>query len=74
MIKESDLYKKIVYWSIEDECFVGMCPELMYAGVHGDDALEVFKNLNIAVEEAIEIFKKDGKPLPEPKGLVFEKN
>ncbi len=52
MRKESDLYKKIVYWSDEDNCFIGMCPELMYGGVHGDDALEV--------EEVIEIYKEDG--------------
>ena len=45
MRKESDLYKKIVYWSDEDNCFIGMCPELMYGGVHGKDALKVFKEL-----------------------------
>ncbi len=72
MRKESDLYKKIVYWSDEDDCFVGMCPELMYGGVHGDDALEVFKELNIAVEEVIKIIKEDGKLLPEPKNVVLE--
>ncbi len=49
-----------------------MCPELMYGGVHGDDAFEVFKELNEAVEEVIQIFKEDGKPLPEPKEVVFE--
>jgi predicted RNase H-like HicB family nuclease len=72
MRKESDLYKKIVYWSDEDSCFIGMCPELMYGGVHGDDALKVFIELNEAVEEVIEIFKEDGKPLPLPKEVVFE--
>ena len=49
-----------------------MCPELMYGGVHGDDALKVFVELNEAVEEVIEIFKEDGKPLPLPKEVVFE--
>jgi predicted RNase H-like HicB family nuclease len=72
MRKESDLYKKIVYWSDEDNCFIGMCPELMYGGVHGKDALKVFKELNQAVEEIIEIYKEDGKHLPEPKEVVFE--
>jgi predicted RNase H-like HicB family nuclease len=70
MRKESDLYKKIVYWSDEDSCFIGMCPELMYGGVHGDDPVEVFKELIEAVEEVIQIFKEDGKPLPEPKGFT----
>lgn len=72
MNKESDIYKKIVYWSIEDECFIGQCPELMFGGVHGDDALAVFKELNEAVEEIITIYKEDGKPLPMPKEIVFE--
>ena len=49
-----------------------MCPELMYSGVHGDDALKVFKKLSISVEEVIQIFKEDGKPLPAPKEVIFE--
>ncbi len=72
MRKESDLYKKIVYWSDEDNCFIGMCPELMYGGVHGNDALKVFKELNEAVEEVIEIYKEDGINLPLPKELVLQ--
>ena len=47
-----------------------MCPELMYGGVHGDEALKVFIELNESVEEVIEIFKEDGKPLPEPKNAI----
>lgn len=72
MRKESDLYKKIVYWSDEDNCFIGLCPELMYGGVHGDDALKVFIELNQAIEEIIQIYKEDGELLPTPKELVFE--
>ena len=72
MRKEADLYKKVVYWSDEDDCFIGMCPELMYGGVHGDDPVEVFKELGIAVDEIIEIFREEGKPLPAPKELVLE--
>lgn len=72
MRKESDLYKKFVYWSDEDGCFIGMCPELMYGGVHGDDPVEVFKELTEAVEEVIDIFIADGRPLPEPKSVVLQ--
>ncbi len=71
MRKDSDLYKKIVYWSDEDSCFIGMCPELMYGGVHGEDALKVFIELNQAIDEVIEIFKEDGKPLPKPKEVIL---
>jgi len=72
MKKGTDLYKKVVYWSDEDQCYIGMCPELMYGGVHGDDALKVFIELNEAVDEVIELFKEEGKPLPEPKAFLFE--
>jgi predicted RNase H-like HicB family nuclease len=72
MRKESDLYKKIIYWSDEDNCFIGMCPELMYGGVHGNDALKVFKELCVAVDEIIEIYKKGGKPLPAPQEIVLQ--
>ena len=72
MNNSADLYKKVVYWSDEDRCFIGMCPELFYGGVHGDDALEVFKELCEVVDEWVEIFKQDGKPLPEPKSFVLE--
>jgi predicted RNase H-like HicB family nuclease len=71
MRKEADLYQKIVVWSDEDQCFVGTCPELMYGGVHGDDPIEVFKELGEAIEEVIEIYKQDGTPLPKPKGVAL---
>lgn len=73
MRKEADLYTKVVYWSDEDQCFIGMCPELMFGGIHGNDALQVFTELNQAVDEVIGIMKESGKPLPEPrKTFSFE--
>lgn len=66
-----DRYKKVVYWSDEDECFIGICPELMYGGVHGNDPVEVFRELTEAVEETIEIMLADGKTLPEAKRSVL---
>ena len=72
MRKKSDLYKKIVFWSGEDNCFVGMCPELIYGGVHGDNALVVFKELCVAVDEIIEIYEEDGEPLPTPQEFILK--
>ena len=65
-MKESARYVKIVEWSDEDGCFVGSCPGLIYGGCHGDRELEVFEQLCEAVDEAIELYKRDGKPLPPP--------
>ena len=59
-------YYKVVEWSDEDGCFVGMCPELMFGGVHGQDEAKVYAELCQAVEEIIEILETDGRPLPSP--------
>ena len=72
MRSPADVYKKIIVWSEEDQVFIGMCPELFHGGVHGDDAIEVFKELCEVVDEWVEIFKEDGKPLPVPKSVVLE--
>jgi hypothetical protein len=35
--KIADRYEHIVYWSDEDRCYIGQCPELFFGGVHGAD-------------------------------------
>ena len=65
-MKESARYVKIVEWDENDHCFVGSCPGLLYGGCHGNDEKAVFSELCQIVEEAIELYKKDGKPLPPP--------
>lgn len=63
-MKDSDRYVKIVEWSEEDDCYVGSSPGLFYGGCHGDDEHEVFQDLCQLVEEMIELYHQDGKPLP----------
>lgn len=65
-MRESARYAKIVEWSDEDQCFVGSSPGLILGGCHGLDEKEVFAQLCDIVEEAIELYKQDGKPLPPP--------
>ncbi len=57
-------YVKIIEWSDEDHCFVGSCPGLFYGGCHGDDEQNVFAELCQIVEETIQLFESEGKPLP----------
>ncbi len=66
-MSSSDKFVKIIEWSEEDGCYIGSCPELFYGGCHGDDELEVFAELCKIIEETIELYKKNGKPLPAPK-------
>ena len=65
-MKASARYAKIVEWSEEDQCFVGSSPGLIFGGCHGLDEREVFSQLCDIVDEVIELYRKDGKPLPPP--------
>jgi predicted RNase H-like HicB family nuclease len=57
-------YAKIVQWSDEDQCYVGSCPDLFYGGCHGDDEQTVFAKLCELVAETIELYEREGRPLP----------
>jgi predicted RNase H-like HicB family nuclease len=59
-------YVKIVEWSDDDQCFVGSCPGLFYGGCHGSDERAVFAELIELVEELIDLYSQDGRPLPPP--------
>jgi predicted RNase H-like HicB family nuclease len=65
-MKDSARYIKIVEWSEEGQCYVGSSPGLIYGDCHGDDEKPVFDELCRIVEEAIDLYRKNGKPLPPP--------
>ena len=59
-------YVKLVEWSDVDRCFVGSCPGLFYGGCHGDDERAVFSELCQLVEEMVQLYQTEGRPLPPP--------
>jgi len=63
-VKDSARYAKIVEWSEEDGCYVGSAPGLLLGGCHGLDEHAVFEELCQIVEEAINLYRQDGKSLP----------
>ena len=65
-MKDSARYVKVVEWSEEDGCYVGSCPGLLFGGCHGDDERAVFAELCVIVEETVDLYRADGKPLPSP--------
>ena len=65
-MKESARYAKIVEWSEDDQCYVGSAPGLIYGGCHGSDELAVFDHLCQIVEDAVALYRRDGKSLPRP--------
>jgi len=65
-MKDSARYVKIVEWSDEDQCYVGSSPGLLLGGCHGDDERKVFDELCDIVDEVLELYRADGRPLPPP--------
>ena len=65
-MKDSARFVKMVEWSEEDQCYIGSAPGLIMGGCHGSDEKAVFAELCQIVEEAIELYKADGKKLPPP--------
>lgn len=63
-MKDSARYAKVVEWSEQDQCYIGSAPGLVIGGCHGDDEVQVFRELCDIVEEAVELYRRDGKPLP----------
>ena len=63
-MKERDRYLKIVEWSDEDQCYVGSVPGWIGKCCHGDNEEKVYRELCKIVDEWIEIYEKDGMPLP----------
>ena len=65
-MNKGDQYVKIIEWSNDDGCFIGSCPELFYGGCHGSDPKSVFAELCEIIEETVQLYERDGKPLPAP--------
>jgi len=65
-MKDSANYAKIIEWSVEDQCYVGSAPGLIHGGCHGGDEQQVFAELCRIVDEVIELYHQEGKPLPPP--------
>ena len=59
-------YVKIVEWSDEDKCFVGLCPELFAGGCHGSVQVKVYAELTAMAEEAVEDRLAERRKLPSP--------
>jgi predicted RNase H-like HicB family nuclease len=59
-------YIKIVEWFDEDGVFVGQCPGVIGPCCHGDDEMEVYRELCEIVSEWLELAIQDGTPLPPP--------
>lgn len=65
-MKASNNYLKLVYWSDEDQVYIGRSPGLFLGGVHGDNEHTVFKELVEVIDDWVETCAKEGIKLPPP--------
>ncbi len=63
-MNDSARYVKLVEWSDEDQCFVGSCPGVIGPCCHGDDEVEVYRELCRIVEEWLEVIRREDGTLP----------
>ena len=62
-MKRIDEYHRWVEWNDEDQVYIGKCPDLI-SGIHGDDPVQVYKDLGEALQEVIDHFQRVGRALP----------
>ena len=65
-MKMIDRYHKWVEWSEEDEVYIGKCPDLI-SGIHGDDPIEVYRDLCEVLEDVVRHYESEKRPLPPAK-------
>ena len=61
-------YEVIIYWSSEDEVFVGEVPELPGCMAHGETQESALKAVGEAVDLWLGTAREFGDPVPEAKG------
>jgi predicted RNase H-like HicB family nuclease len=69
-MKESR-YELIIFWDASDQIFVVDVPELPGCMAHGRTKKEAIAQAEAAIDLWIETAKKDGIPIPEPRGRLM---
>jgi len=62
---KAENYRRVVHWSEEDQCFIGSCPAFVDLCCHGTNEDDVHQQLLTIIQEWIDIYKTDGKELPD---------
>ena len=65
-MKDPDRYHKWIEWNEDDQIYIGKCPDLI-TGIHGDNPTLLYEELCEVVQNVIDHFNAEGRPLPEPR-------
>lgn len=61
-------YSVKVFWSGEDEAFIAVCPELKNLSAFGATREDALRELDVAIEAALAVYREEGWPIPAPAG------
>ncbi len=61
-------YTITIFWSDEDNAYIGVAEELKGCSAWGDTYEDALKEVKQAMELWLETAKQEGFPIPEPKG------
>lgn len=59
-------YGMLVFWSLEDQQFLAISPQLPGLAFTAETRLEAAARMNFAIEDAVARHQENGWPLPEP--------
>jgi predicted RNase H-like HicB family nuclease len=59
-------YAMLIYWSDEDQLYLGVAPDLRGCMTHGHTPAEALANLEEAIEGWLASAEKHGDPIPVP--------
>ena len=65
---KSAMYTKTVEWSDEDQSFIGYCPGIIGPCCHGDEEVDVYRDLCRIVDEWLEVAAQENKTPPPSTG------
>jgi predicted RNase H-like HicB family nuclease len=63
-------YELIIFWSVEDGCYLVEVPELPGCMADGETYEEAVKNAEVVISEWIETAKGLGREIPQPRGRL----
>ena len=60
-------YAMVVFWSDEDNCWIGDAPDLRSCSAHGESPAAALAELQVAIDLWLYVVRQEGWPMPEPR-------
>ena len=60
-------FSRRIFWSVEDDAFVAVCPEIDALSALGATPAEASAQLDAALDAAVAVLEAEGQSVPEPR-------